>query len=303
MSQDLEQKYINAGVNFTSGRHDTYPYIDPTHNDLNGKYVLITGASKGLGKAAALSYARSGASGIALGARSPLEPVVEEVLAAAKSAGRPEPRIVTLSLDVTDRHSVEAAAQKISGIFDGRLDILINNAGHLSKCVSILDSDPDDWWRGWEVNVKGVYLVTRAFLPLLLKSSWKTVINISSVGAVMTLQNNSAYGSAKLASLRFTEYISQDHGEGTDGVIAIAVHPGHVRTELAMNLPEHLYALLTDSPELAGDTLAWVGRERREWLSGRYVSANWDMEEFIEKKEEIIRGDLLKVRMAIKLPS
>jgi NAD(P)-dependent dehydrogenase (short-subunit alcohol dehydrogenase family) len=268
---------------------------------LSGKHVFITGASKGVGKATAISYAKAGASGIALGARSDLSPIVQEVLEAANSAGHSEPQILTLSLDVTNRESVDAAAKTVSKAFDGRLDILINNAGYLSGFSGIPDTDPDEWWRDWEVNVKGTYLVTRAFWPLLLKSDTKIILNIASIGAVLTVPNNSSYGSGKLAVLRLTEFINQDHGhgEGKDGMLAIAVHPGGVKTELALGMPEYMHEHLVDTPELAGDTLVWLGKERREWLGGRYVSATWDLEEVCGKEEEIVKSDLLKVRLAV----
>jgi NAD(P)-dependent dehydrogenase (short-subunit alcohol dehydrogenase family) len=287
-------------LDFTStARHDTYPYINPKNANLSGKHVFITGASKGVGKATAISYAKAGASGIALGARSDLSPIVHEVLEAANSAGHPEPQILTLSLDVTSRESVDAAAKSVSEAFSGRLDILINNAGYLSGFSGIPDTNPDEWWKDWEVNVKGTYLVTRALWPLLLKSDMKIIINIASIGAVLTVPHNSSYGSGKLAVLRFTEFINQDHGEGKDGMVAIAVHPGGVKTELALGMPEYMHEHLVDTPELAGDTLVWMGSERREWLGGRYVSATWDLEEVCGREEEIVTNDLLKVRLAV----
>jgi NAD(P)-dependent dehydrogenase (short-subunit alcohol dehydrogenase family) len=194
---------------------------------------------------------------------------------------------------------VDAAAKDVSEIFDGRLDILINNAGYLSDFGGIPDSDPNEWWRDWEVNVKGTYLVTRAFWPFLLKSSLQIIINIASIGAVMTVPHNASYGSAKLATLRFTEFIDQDHGEGKDGMLAIAVHPGGIQTDLALGMPEYLHERLIDTPELAGDTLAWLGSERRNWLGGRYLSTTWDMEELSGMREEILKNDLLKVRLAV----
>jgi NAD(P)-dependent dehydrogenase (short-subunit alcohol dehydrogenase family) len=203
-------------------------------------------------------------------------------------------------LDVTSRTSVEAAAKDVSKTFDGKLDILINNAGYLAGFAGIPDSDPDEWWRDWEVNVKGTYLVTRAFWPLLLASPLKIIINIASIGAVLTVPQNSSYASAKLATLRFTEYINQDHGKGKDGMLTIAVHPGAVKTELALRMPEAIHEVLVDTPALAGDTLAWLGCERRVWLGGRYVSATWDMEELSGRREEIVKGDLLKVRLAVE---
>lgn len=81
--------------------------------------------------------------------------------------------------------------------------------------------------------------------------------------------------------------------------MALCVHPGGVATELAKGMPEGMHAALTDSVELAGDTIVWLTAERREWLAGRYVSVTWDMQELEGKREEIERGDLLKVRMAV----
>ncbi|EOA85113.1 uncharacterized protein SETTUDRAFT_179657 [Exserohilum turcica Et28A] len=280
-------------------RHDTYPYIDPKNFNLKGKHVFITGASKGLGKATALSYAQAGASSIALGARSSLESVAQEVVEAAKSAGHPAPRITTLSLDVTSEESVEAAANQVSKDFDGRIDILINNAGYLSTLKPIPESTPSEWWRMFEVNLKGPYLVFRAFYPLLLKSSLKIVINVVSVGGITTLPHNNAYGTSKMAMIRVTEFINQDHGEGKDGIVAVAVHPGAIPTDMGLGLPEYMHTHLIDTPALAGHTLLWLGAERREWLGGRYVSACWDLEELSAKKEEIMKKDFLKMRLKI----
>jgi NAD(P)-dependent dehydrogenase (short-subunit alcohol dehydrogenase family) len=176
---------------------------------LNGKNVLITGASRGIGKATAISYAKAGTSGIALAARSSLEGIVKEVKEAAASSGHPKPKVLNLEVDVTDRASVEASAKEVSEAFNGVLDVLINNAGYLSSFAGILDSNPDDWWRNYEVNVKGVYLVTRAFFPMLVKSTSKIVINITSIGALTLVPGISAYGTSKLAILRFTEFVTR----------------------------------------------------------------------------------------------
>jgi NAD(P)-dependent dehydrogenase (short-subunit alcohol dehydrogenase family) len=147
--------------------------------------VLITGASKGIGKATDISYAIAGASGIALAARSSCDAIVKDVKEAAKNTGRAEPNIIALKLDVTDRDEVDAAVKAVSAAFGGRLDVLVNNAGYLSAFAGIPDSDPDEWWRDWEVNVKGLYLVTHAFWLLLLKSNLKLIINMASIGATV----------------------------------------------------------------------------------------------------------------------
>lgn len=320
MSQDPNQKYFNngmyilfhptlrsftsdplpVGVNFVNTVHnDTYPTIDPKKANLAGKYVLVTGASKGVGKAIALAYAQAGASGIALAARSPLSSLASEVRKAAQEAGREEPQILTLTVDVTDRQSVDAAAATVSREFPQGVDILINNAGYLTSFRKVGDSDPEEWWKEWEVNLKGLYYVTRSFLPQVLSSKSKTIINISSIGATFTSSGASGYQTSKLAVLRFTEFLMSDHGD--QGLLAYSIHPGGVKTELAHNLPKELLETLQDEPELAAHTLVWLTKERREWLANRYVSANWDVEELEGRKTDVLKGDLLRVRLAVNL--
>lgn len=97
--------------------------------------------------------------------------------------------------------------------------------------------------------------------------------------------------------IRFSEFIVEEYGE--QGVVAISVHPGGVPTNLAANMPDHMRQVLVDTPELAGDTLAWLTQEKQQWLNGRYVSVTWDMPELFARKEEIVNGDKLKVRLAV----
>jgi len=73
--------------------------------------------------------------------------------------------------------------------------------------------------------------------------------------------------------------------------------PGGVVTELSKDMP--IAHLLTDTPELAGETMVWLSAEKRAWLAGRYVSVNWDMQQLLDKKDEIVEKELLKVRMAV----
>ena len=102
---------------------------------------------------------------------------------------------------------------------------------------------------------------------------------------------------SKLALLRFTELLESEYGE--HGVIPIAYNPGAVKTEMSDKLPKEANVVFDDTPELSGDTLVWLTKERRLWLSGRYVSCNWDMTELEAKRDEIVRGDKLRVRMVV----
>ncbi|KAH8895925.1 NAD(P)-binding protein [Thozetella sp. PMI_491] len=286
-----------ALANFATSHHDTYPFIDPTKADLSGKSVFITGASKGIGKAVALSFAKAGCSQIAIAARSSLADVEAAVKAAAKEASRPEPQVLALQTDVASEASVAAAAEAVTAAFGGKLDVLINNAGYLEQWKPIAESDPVEWWRSWEINIKGSYLCARSFLPLLLRSETKTMINLSSAGGHNTTPGASAYQGSRFATMRFNEFVDQEYYE--QGVIAIAAHPGGVPTELALNMPAYMHAVLVDTAELPGDTFVWLAKDRRDWLAGRFINAQWDMEELEQKKDEIVERDLLKFRMAV----
>ncbi|KAF2437191.1 putative oxidoreductase [Tothia fuscella] len=286
-------------MNFVKTIHaDTYPAIDPTNADLTGKSVFITGASKGIGLAAAISFAKAGASKIAIAARTPLESVEKQVLSAAKDAGRDVPEVVCLTVDVSNKESVASAAQQLKGSWKS-LDVLINNAGYLETWLPIAQSDPDEWWKTWEININGTYLTTHYFLPLLTAALTSTIINVSSAGAHATHRGASAYQCTKLAICRFTEFLNEEYKD--EGVTAMAVHPGGVDTELAKGMPEFMHGYLTDTPELVGDTFVWLSRGGREWLGGRYASVTWDVEELEGRKDEVLKGELLKVRMAVEI--
>jgi len=145
--------------------------------------------------------------------------------------------------------------------------------------------------------VKGQYLVTRAFLPLLLKGELKTIIGLTSIGATLLSPGASAYQTAKLALLQFMEFVNTEYGD--KGIVAYCVHPGGVGTEMGRSMPENMHALLIDTPELAGDTIVWLVSERREWLRCRYVSCTWDMGQLLEKKEKVVKNELLKARLCV----
>lgn len=126
--------------------NDSYPAIDPAKADLTGKTVFVSGASRGIGKYMAISYAKAGASHIVIGARSSLAATVDAVKRAAEHAGKATPEVLAVQLDVADPKSVEAAAREVQGKF-GKLDVLINNAGIMAGRGLVAETEPEGWWQ------------------------------------------------------------------------------------------------------------------------------------------------------------
>ncbi|KAF7198539.1 Short chain dehydrogenase citE [Pseudocercospora fuligena] len=249
--------------------NDTYPEIDPTKSDYTGKSVFISGASR----------------------------------AAAKAAGRKEPKVLQVKIDISDEKSVNEGVKKIESEFES-LDVVINNAGiiHMDKEAKLHQQDSVKWLQQMQINIFGTYLLTRSIIPLVLKSSLKTLISISSVGATCISPGLSAYQISKMATTRLQEFIAVEYTD--EGLIAFSVHPGNVLTDIVGNgegMDEKLKSVFTESREICADTLVKLSEVRREWLSGRYVNVTWDMPEFLsdKRREEIVSGDLLKLKMAV----
>lgn len=283
--------------NWTSTIHkDTYPAISSRDGASNhdGRAVLVTGGAAGIGRATVLSFARAGASHIAALDKADFGALEHDIEEAAKVCGKAKPTILCLVVDVLDRAALAEAATKVEKSF-GKLDFLLNNAGKIEPYVPLLDSDPDSWWKTWEVNIGGVANVTRAFLPLLLRSTsgLQTIINTSSLAALTLQPGGSAYQGTKLALVRWTEYLNLDYG--AKGILAYCIAPGAIMTQLGSGTPKELHHLLQDTVELPADSVVWLTQVRREWLAGRWVSCNWDMPEFVGREKEVVEANKLKV--------
>jgi 2-keto-3-deoxy-L-fuconate dehydrogenase len=179
---------------------------------LVGKTAFITAAGQGMGRAAALTFAREGARVWA----SDLNP---------KPLGDLEGNegIRTRVLDVTDEAAIAKAAKEV-----GEIDILFNCAGIVQN-GTILDAAPKDWDLGFDVNVKSMYLVSRAFLPGMLKKGRGSIINMSSVASSLRgLPNRFIYGASKAAVVGLTKAIAADFVR--QGIRCNAIAPGTVDT-------------------------------------------------------------------------
>ena len=179
---------------------------------LAGKTAFITAAGQGMGRAAALAFAREGARVWA----SDLNPKPLQDLEGQEG-------IRTRTLDVTDEAGIAKAAKEV-----GEVDVLFNCAGIVQN-GSILDAAPKDWDLGFDVNVKSMYLVSRAFLPGMLKKGRGSIINMSSVASCLRgLPNRFVYGASKAAVIGLTKAIAADFVR--QGIRCNAIAPGTVDT-------------------------------------------------------------------------
>ncbi|WYZ44791.1 hypothetical protein EsH8_VIII_000107 [Colletotrichum jinshuiense] len=293
-----------SGGYFTNTTHSTtYDYISPLKLDLSGKHVLITGAAweNGVGYATATAFARAGASAIALAdLHGVSDDLVNKLKLIAAQSGRPEPKVLSCTVDIAKQESVQAMHDTVSQGFSGRLDVLVNNAAYMETNRPILDSDPELYWRTWEVNIRGLFNMARTFLPMQLSTraamdGLGIMINVASSGALSARPGSGSYRSSKLAMLRWTESLQLEYSD--QGLLTFCVNPGAIKTKITEHTPEIIRNALPHRPDIAGDTITWLAAERREWLGGRYVSCPWDMEELMNKKDEIIKKDKLKMRM------
>lgn len=192
--------------------------------DMTGKTVMITGASRGIGAAAARSFAAAGAK-VALLARS------EEEIAAL--AGEIGPAAVAIACDVSRYWEVEAAVKIVVETF-GSLDVLINNAGVLKPIVGLSEADPDEWGHVIDVNIKGVFNGMRAAMPVMLAAGGGTILTISSGAAHNALQGWSAYCASKAGAAMLTK---SAHLEGVDkGLRVMGLSPGTVATQMQRDI-------------------------------------------------------------------
>ncbi|SFI98155.1 SDR family oxidoreductase [Albimonas pacifica] len=192
-------------------------------SELTGKSVLITGASRGIGAAAAAELAARGMR-VALVARdhAACEAGAEAIRAAGGEA-------IALSCDVASWTEVSVVVSAVRDAFGG-LDALINNAGVIEPISRLADSDPEAWTRAFSINALGVYHGLRAALPIMEAQGAGVIVNISSGAAYNPLEGWSQYCSAKAAALMLTRAA---HAEsGPKGVRVVGLSPGTVATDM-----------------------------------------------------------------------
>ena len=202
---------------------------------MNGLVAIVTGASRGLGRAVAKEYAREGAL-VVICARSQsptgLSGSIDETAQAIKSAGG---EVFPVDCDVTDEKQVEEMVRRVVERY-GRIDVLFNNAGAMVLGESILEIDPKRWDQVMLVNVTGPYLCSRAVLPTMIGQRRGSIINIGSRMATDPMQGGGVlYSSSKAAVQMFSLCLAEEVREHNIAVNILS--PGSLKSEGSAAIP------------------------------------------------------------------
>jgi len=235
--------------------------------DLTGKTALITGASRGIGAAAARAFAEAGAN---------VARVARSRDAIAELAGEIGPKAVAIPCEISRYWEVEQAVENCHKAF-GSLDIVINNAGVIEPIAPLAEADPESWGALIDVNLKGVFHGMRAALPGMLAAGGGTILTIGSGAAHHPLEGWSAYCTSKAGALMVTRATDAEYRNR--GIRAISLSPGTVATEMQRTIKASGINAVSQldwsdhiPPEWVAKTLLWMCGPEADGFLGDEIS-------------------------------
>ncbi len=241
--------------------------------NLSGKVALVTGSTRGIGRATAERLAQAGATVIITG-RS--EDRAVEVAKEIKEKTGSE--TFAVSMDIGVKESVEEAFKRISERF-GSVDILVNNAG-MTRDTLFLRMKLEDWEEVIRVNLTGTFLVTQQAIKGMIKKRWGRVINMSSVVAFMGNVGQANYSSAKAGLIGFTKTLAKELASRNITVNAIA--PGFIETDMTDVLPDDIKesylkqipAGRFGKPEDVANVVLFLASDLSSYITGEVIHVN-----------------------------
>jgi len=256
--------------------------------------VIVTGASRGMGKAAAAWLAKAGAR-LTLAARSS-----ESLAQTSRELETKGAEVLTIPADVAEQEECEKIVRLTVERF-GKIDAVVNNAGVLTPIAPVAESDPRQWLYTMKVNLFGPYVIMRAALPHLRKTGGR-IVNVSSGAAVKAFRSWSAYCVSKAGLTHLTAVIAAEE----PNVIAISLRPGVVDTSMQEliraegpksmppDMAAHFQSLKDDNmlepPEVPGRSIAWLALRAPHELSGQFVE--YDDPRVTEPAKKLLGTDL-----------
>jgi len=244
--------------------------------DLSNRAAIVTGSGRGIGRAIALKLAEAGASVVVndIGEASVVEGVVTEI----RAMNRPGLAVladVSLSSDV-DR-MVETAVATF-----GKIDILVNNAG-ITRDQLLLRMSEEDWDRVMDIDLKSVFLCTRAVLRHMVRQRWGRIISIASIVGIIGNAGQTNYASAKAGIIGFTRSIAKE--VASRGITANAIAPGFIDTQMTQQLKEEQRQELMrriplgylGTPRDVAEAVAFLASEEARYITGQVLNVDGGM--------------------------
>ena len=239
---------------------------------LKGKVVLVTGASRGIGRSVAGVLAGQGAT-VVLGARDAarLETAVKEI---QEAGGQAE----ALTLDVSDRPSVEAAVKSVVD-GHGRIDALVNNAG-VTRDTLLLRMKDEDWQAVLDTNLTGVYLCTQAAIKPMVKQRSGRIVNVTSVVGLVGNAGQANYAASKAGVVGFTKSVARE--VASRGITVNAVAPGFIATDMTAGMTDKARDAVTGAipmgrvgqPEDVAGTVAFLISDSSAYITGQVLGVD-----------------------------
>ena len=234
-----------------------------------GKVAIVTGANVGIGAAVAKVLAEEGAAVVITGRRKDL--LDQVVLDIQRKKGR----ALAVAGSVTDESHVRSVVDQCVRTF-GSLNIVVNNAGIGAFGKLLHEIDDATWHEMLDINLTGVFRMTRAAVPVMLKHGGGSIINMSSVGGVIGFSGSAAYGTSKGGLELFTKCVAMDYAQ--DGIRCNSVCPGLIDTPMAaplLNNPDMKAEVLAaypirrvGTPEEVAKMVLYLASDDASWVTG-----------------------------------
>ena len=242
--------------------------------DFSGRVAIVTGASRGIGKAVALALAGSGAAVVAL-ARGDQAQVTADAITAAGG------RAIGRSVDVGDGAAVDALVKEAVETF-GKVDILVNNAG-ITRDGLLLRMKRDDWEAVLQTNLTGAFVCSQAAIKLMVRQRYGRIVNISSVVGQTGNAGQANYAASKAGLIGFTKSLARE--VASRNITANVVAPGFIDTDMTRAVPEAVQKAWLEgipvgrlgAPEDIADAVCFLASEKASYITGHVLAVNGGM--------------------------
>lgn len=239
--------------------------------------ALVTGSSRGIGRAIALELARRGhAVAIHYGKN---KEAALAVAAEAKELGAPQ--AVVLGADLTEAHTAGKLVTEANAALGG-LDILVNNAG-ITRDTLLIRMKDEDWNAVIETNLSAIFHTTREAVKIMMRAKWGRIVNITSVVGILGNPGQANYVAAKAGLIGFTKAIAKEYA--SRGITVNAVAPGFIQSDMTANLPENVQQEYLKQipvgrfgkPEEVAVAVAFLASEDAAYINGQTLCVDGGM--------------------------